>query len=1203
MLADEKARERAVRDLETNLALLAGAGCGKTRVLVDRFTEIIKSQRAELVEVVAITFTEKAAKEMKDRLRERFRELRRQAKGTSERRLWRKRLWDLESARISTIHGLAAEILRERAIEAGLDPEFGVLDGTQAEVLLARCLDECLAGLAEEAPEPLLELVRHYALRGLKEIIRTMLADRQGVERLRGIYQNSDDEIIRFWNKKLETVKAETINRIAQNPRFKQAITSLSHTQALDENDKAELARLAVLSLWQDFQEKIAVDERSQLLGEIYQRANPRLGKKTLWGTEEELAGVRAALGTIRSTLAPHRDLLSIAPEEETISARLGRFLLWAYERFLLHYQEAKRSRSLLDFGDLIFETRRLLAENKLVRRHYQEAFKFILVDEFQDTDHLQQEIIYWLAEEKPLADDLGQVKLAPGKLFIVGDEKQSIYGFRGADVTVFNQVAQNLAKSGDCLSLVTSFRPTAKSARFINFLFQKVFAQEGPPREYEPMYREIVARREEEPPNEAVEFLLVTQQEGQKESRARAREREAELIARRIRQMVDTGEPLVWSGEGGKANWRPVRFGDIALLFRALTQVHIYEGLLREYEIPYFLSGGGGFYGRQEVEDLMNFLRALDSPEDEVALVGALRSPLVSLSDEGLYWLGRSGSLANSFLAEDFPPDMSQKDQERLSLARTLFKRLRPLKNRLPISRLLERILDETGYDAVVLGEWLGQRKLANLLKLLEIARSFDASGLFSLSDFTRFAEIFAREGAREAEAPLAEEAGDAVRIMSIHKAKGLQFPVVFIPDISRLPRGRMGPILLEPEIGIGITLRNEDFEVRKTLPRLLVEKERARREVAEEKRLFYVASTRHQDYLVYSGFLGKSQGSGSCLNWLREAFDLERAASEGGLSFAQDRIKITTDLPGAAPEPVRRRSFYHRNRPRLEALKKLEAPASAPEIDSAFQRSRLLKRSLTRKAIFSATELVDYARCGLRYHFTYILGLPQPFETLKEGEISGRERGLIVHRIFEDYPLPPDANLADLVIHLAREEGVFASDEVLRQLGAEIHSLLDQIAEEDIFRQIREAKVHERELAFTIALKDFLLRGIMDAAFLGPKGKWIVVDYKTDAIKKSEVEKRAEHYQAQIDVYALAGQKILGDDVGEIVFHFLTPKVAYRTPITPEFLKGAEERLIGLIAKIRHSEFPGNIRECQYCPFRRICVEADGKGERQPG
>jgi len=1203
LLTDEKARERAVKDLDTNLAVLSGAGCGKTTVLVDRFTEIIKSQRAELGEVVAITFTEKAAKEMKDRLRQRFRELQRQAKGAAERRLWRKRLWDLESARISTIHGLAAEILRERAIEAGLDPEFSVLDETQAQVLLARTLEESLARFAREAAEPLLELVRRYALKGLKEIIRIMLADRQAVERLKGIYEKGDEEIIRFWNKNLEAIKAETINSIAQNQRFNDAITSLSRTQALDENDKAELARLAVLSLWQDFQKKMSVDEQSQLLLEMWRWANPRLGKKTLWGSEEELARVRAALGTVRSTIASHRDLLSIAPEEDALSARLGRFLLWAYERLLLHYQESKRSHSLLDFDDLIFETRGLLAENKSVRRHYQEAFKFILVDEFQDTDHLQQEIIYWLAEEEPLADDLGEVKLASGKLFTVGDEKQSIYGFRGADVTVFNRVARSLAKFGGCLSLQTSFRPTPKGARFINFLFEKVFTQEGPSREYEPAYREIVARREEEPSGEAVEFLLVTQREGQKESRVRARQQEAELIARRIRQMVDTGAPLVWSREGGKAHWRPVRFGDIALLFRALTQVHIYEGLLREYEIPYFLSGGGGFYGRQEVEDLMNLLKALESPEDEVALVGALRSPLFSLSDEGLYWLGRSKSLSKDFLSETFPPEINPKDRERLSLARTLFEQVSLLKNRLPISCLLERILDETGYDAVVLGQWLGERKLANLLKLLEIARSFDASGLFSLNDFTRFAEIFAREGAREAEAPLAEEAGDAVRIMSIHKAKGLQFPVVFIPDISRQPRRRMNPVLLEPEIGIGITTRDGDFAIRKTLPWLLVEKERMRREVAEEKRLFYVASTRHQDYLVYSGFLGKSGPSGSWLDWLRRAFDLERGVSEGGLSFAKDRIKISTDLPGAALKPSRRRSFYHRNRRRIEALKKLEAPSSLTEIDHAFQRSQPLKRALSRKAIFSATELVNYARCGLCYYFMHILGLPEPFEASREEGISGRERGLIVHRIFEDYPLPPEVNLEDLVIHLAREECVLASDEALKQLGVEIQRLFEEIADEDIFCQMTEAKAHERELAFTIALRDFLLRGFMDAAFLGPEGKWVVLDYKTDAIERSEVEKRIEHYQAQVDAYALASRNIFGADVGEIVFYFLTPKVAHRTPVTPEFLKGAEQRLIGLIRKIHLGQFGGNTRQCPYCPFWRICPEADDKGERRPG
>jgi RecB family exonuclease len=275
------------------------------------------------------------------------------------------------------------------------------------------------------------------------------------------------------------------------------------------------------------------------------------------------------------------------------------------------------------------------------------------------------------------------------------------------------------------------------------------------------------------------------------------------------------------------------------------------------------------------------------------------------------------------------------------------------------------------------------------------------------------------------------------------------------------------------------------------------------------------------------------------------------------------------------------------------------MEAPASLAEVDQAFQRSESLERSLLQKTIFSTTELVDYARCGRCYYFMHILGLPEPFEVREREGISARERGLIIHHIFENYPLPPEANLDDLVIYLAQEEGISASEATLRGLGAEIQSLLEGIADEDIFRQMRRAEVIERELGFTTVLNDFVIRGFMDVAFPGPQDKWTLLDYKTDAIKVSEVEERARHYQTQIDAYSLASRNIFGDETREIVFYFLMPKVAHRTAITPEFLKGAEERLLSLIGKIGQGEFPADTHRCPYCAFENICEEASkGRG-----
>ncbi len=519
------------------------------------------------------------------------------------------------------------------------------------------------------------------------------------------------------------------------------------------------------------------------------------------------------------------------------------------------------------------------------------------------------------------------------GKLFFVGDHKQSIYRFRRADPHVFRQLRDEIPREGQ-LPLSLNFRSQPAVLDFVNALFAEEL---GPG--YEPLSGRIGRRLAPPRPSSSCGLLSRTTTGKPIPAAARApgcgrgadpgngpaaepvpqgvreavahrapSEREADFIARRIRQMLDNGEKLVWEekaeGASGPA-LRAVRPGDVAILFRALTNVELYEEALRRYDIEYYLVGGHAFYAQQEIYDVVNLLRTLASPADEASLAGVLRSPMFGLLDETLFQLVQShGSLSAGLFAQDRPTScrapegdspifagrnlgqegdspifvgrklgqspgcfsahpnqgpaaevegepIDEEQSARVRFAAGTIAGLRAIKDRVPIADLLGAALARTGYDAVLLAEFLGPRKLANLQKLVEQARSFDASGIFTLADFiTQLAEFIARQP----DEPLAAtqpESIHAVRLMTIHQAKGLEFPVVIVADLDRPRRKAFAPAAFSPRLGPVVRLP----EVTSGYELFMAAE--SDEESAELKRLLYVATTRAADYLILSAGL----------------------------------------------------------------------------------------------------------------------------------------------------------------------------------------------------------------------------------------------------------------------------------------------------------------------------------------------------------
>ena len=566
------------------------------------------------------------------------------------------------------------------------------------------------------------------------------------------------------------------------------------------------------------------------------------------------------------------------------LAAMLGVRLARVAGRARGEFAAVKRRRGALDFDDLLLLTRDLLRDDaRAVLDELSRRYQLILVDEFQDTDPIQDEIVRRIA-----GDDF-----AGGRLFLVGDEKQSIYGFRGARPDLFAAYRAEFPPEGR-LPLAENFRSRPGLLDFVNALFADAFpAYEpiaaGKPDTLDASLSSIVFTWPDPEGARGWPGQSLRAPEGQagatppghedlapatrgrsasdtdrREPDAAARRRtEAARLARLVKSWIDDGRPV---RDKDTNEPRPMQPRDVAFLFRTLNDVAPYEQALADEGLAYYVVGGSAFYAQQEVQDLINVLAVLDDPHDAVALSGALRSPFFAVSDEGLFWLStvRRNDLFFGLTNADEStlPDLAPDDRRRASRALELLARWRGRKDREPIARLVDRVLDESGFEAGLLGESLGDRKRANARKLVRMARKYDEHGGFALADFVARLRADLADPPREEQAATTGELGEVVRLLTVHKAKGLEFPVVVLPDLDRPADGPRDPVALHPELGPILNVTADDDpdadpdadDPKGSLGWLVHRRLRQAEEAAEALRVFYVATTRARDLLVLS-------------------------------------------------------------------------------------------------------------------------------------------------------------------------------------------------------------------------------------------------------------------------------------------------------------------------------------------------------------
>jgi ATP-dependent helicase/nuclease subunit A len=1052
----------------------AGAGTGKTTVIVERFCKAVCERGLDVDSLLVITYTERAAGELRGRIRKRLHEL---GRHDLER--------ELDAAWISTIHGFCNRLLRAHPFAAGIDPRFRVLDDSQGRVLRGEAFRAALEEFCAD-DEARLRLLASYGGRRL----RRMLTGVHETLRSSGLELRIDPR-----EEPQLGARLEELREYARTAGDERAIRYLESTHLPEE------------------------------LLDLSDLASPEL--------DEPRRAVESA--ALEALAARDREQLQE--------------LLLAYDTA---YREAKDRESALDFEDLQLLARELLHEHPEIRERESWRFRSIMVDEFQDTNRLQCELVDLLAN-----DD--------SEIFFVGDEFQSIYRFRHADVEVFRERRDRV---GGVLALTQNYRSRPEVLGVINHLFASDFGES-----FQPL---VAAGRFADPAFGPAVELLVTDKESYAGTGVHWRKAEAQHIARRVRELVDAGEAAP---------------GEIVLLFAAGTDARVYEEELRALGLPTFRATGRDYYHQQQVVDLLAYLRLLHNRYDDEALLSVLASPFVGVSNDALVLLRRNAPKRPLYcgLEKELPEGLSERDSRLFQAFRQRYGRLAGQASSLSLERLCERIVADHDYDLAVLAQWDGRRRYANLRKLARLARSYEELRGPDVQGFVRFVAEQDAVGASELEAVAEEEGTDVIRLLTIHSAKGLEFKVVVVADAGRdrarpdadeilcLPDGRLGFRPADPDTGRRLT--TSAYEAVK-------EAEQAAEE-AERRRLYYVAMTRAIDRLIVSGAVGeRGPDERTPIGWVLDRLEVdEPGAAEAVTEIERGGARVLVRLDRHAPEPEAV-ADAPAELEQLELFELAENGAAAVEAPELAPLAEVPAPPLHRVRRLSYSALSLFERCSYRYFAERVIGL-RPADA--GGSVPGStglaatEIGDAVHALLEHVDLRAPTVPEDLSERVRARYPAATDEEVER-----IRGFVASYCSSELAARIASLEGATAELPFAFEHDGVLLHGRIDV-FHREGRRALVLDYKTNSLAEGEPEEIvAKDYRLQQLVYALACFRAGAEEV-EVVYHFLERSDAVVTDrYGLDDVAALEAELSAAIARIQANGFRPTPDEfvCADCP-----------------
>lgn len=1224
------ASQQAALDLTRHLGITANAGSGKTRVLVERYVNILEQEQDTTPRnVVAITFTEAAAAELRGRI---VREIDdRIAQGGERHRMRRLENIrnDIKSGYIGTIHSFATRLLKAYPVEANVDAQFSILSGADERLMQEDAVSTVFFDVLQSAYDDgksleLLEIFRLFGRQELTQKMQSFFQNRSRVASIITLLERSEDEVVAMWKDTIEELCAQTVNTNTLNDL--QSIL----TFAKDGKRKSD----ALLAL-EGFRLADGLPAKLNAYDNAFSKIITQNGTVNSFLVKDENILFDLA-PLVKKLVLQHASVSKIvqyipesAEEFEQGHRELYRHLkliLHLWDQVLQEYSERKSTLGLLDFDDLIEKAERLLAI-PLVASELTARFRYIMIDEYQDTDESQFRIARALTESFSTRN----------KLAVVGDPKQSIYCFRNADATVFQSTLEEIkaqptaTRTNDgVVSLQESFRMLPYPLAFINKVFGDVMKPSGNALATEEvLYEPLVQGRKSESKG-SVEFLLADEelQLGGYEEGEESSLNEFGLIARKIRTILASENDYLVDDKG---SLRKATAKDIAVLLRSRTLLNELEAALRAEDIPYIVRKGAGFFAQQEITDIISYLKFLLSSADDVSLVAILRSPFFAISDTVLFQIGVHAREQKYQAVGDHPVTFwesvrnyvraIEKPHELLKRAIEIIESNLLLVGRVPIARLVEKIYTESAILATHSAAPHGSQKIANLRKFLDICRQADSSGFSTLFDFVERVDHLMMEGDSEAQADVNTDE-DAVQIMTVHGAKGLEFPIVIAASLHRqfnFERIRV----LDKELGLMLNYPDTDKASKRPAICELIRLRSDQNTLAEEKRILYVALTRAKDHLIVSGTLKKSSRESS-LSWILNAISPEGFGDRPQSIKLLETIGVYDDDSGktSAEEIVHEiKVSYNVNVPDTETV------STIPELSLGKLRLDPIE-VIYRPERFSATQLLTYLQCPTKYYLSFGLGIPeepklaydaQPDELSEQvheaydpsvsrrENVSGTLAGQIIHALLEkiddlvtDDHLDSDRFNAHLSL-IGTSLGIVREEE-LKPIRNRARRDIQNFISSDFGKFVLSCRTFHTELPVQSQLdRENSLYGIVDRLFREPDGTWHLLDYKTDGRRRSNKD---EQYAFQLGYYAsLIGRLYPGSaTIKTTLFYTQLGEAVHKAYDLSEFVE-IESRYQGIIAGIRADEkIPAlnvlhrNLSHCEDCNYfdgkKKQCV-----------
>lgn len=1067
-LPDADARTRIAEDTAATLFVEAGAGSGKTASLVARLRRLVVTDGVPLTSIAAVTFTEKAGAELRDRLRAELEEVGADEPGAASAA---QALDDLDGAAIGTLHSFAQRVLAEHPVAARLPPLVEVADELSSAVAFEeRWATTRRALLDDDAlAEPLdLALAAGVTLENLRSLAKLF---------------NGDWDLVAD---RVLTGDPPAPARLTGLDALVERAATLAE-RASDCSDASDKFLPSLLAFG-DWGAALggATDDRTRLALLLHAATlRTSYGRQASWGGKDALAGIKAECAALKDEAA--------AALQTVLDATLRVLSRWIAAR--VHADAlARRDEGRLEFHDLLVLSRELLRHSADVCAALQHRYPRLLLDEFQDTDPIQVELAVRIAKGAASVGHAWEdVVVPPGSLFVVGDPKQSIYRFRRADVAMYLEAQRVLgAAAGAQVSLTTCFRTVAPVVDWVNATFGRLITHEPAA---QPAYAALTAHREVGPgagaPGVPGVTVLGAEGHADKPDAAELRTREARDVAAVVHRAVTEGWPVLDRRTG---RWRAAELDDVAVLVPARTSLPYLEEAFDDARVPYRAESSSLVYQAQEVRDLLAAARAVADPSDQLSLVTALRSPLFGCGDDDL-WTWRRGGGAFSVLAPAPDPE-AEPARATHPVARGLaaLRALHHASRWQPPSEVLAALVEQRRVLEVHADGPRARDAWRRIRFVVDQARAWSESEHGGLRAYLVWAAQQGQETSRVAEASLPETDARAVRIMTVHAAKGLEFPIVVLSGTTAAPQNRGGVRVLWPrDGGYAVSLRKNvttgDFAAAAPVDEQMDERER--------RRLLYVATTRARDHLVVS----LHRAAASTRRTSAYLLAGEGRAAEGASTWEPTDPGVLPAAGLTPPAPLPEWDPWHDQLERVRESTRRQWAVSASGLEG------------TEPVVVAAARDEDAADAGVeagRAKGGVDVELP-PWSKGRYGTAVGRA----VHAVLQAVDLTTGASLVDAVTAQCTAEGVTDQAAVVEALAR------SALASDLVARAA--ARTHWREM-YVGAVQDdgTVLEGYVDLVYAEDDGSLVVVDYKTDAVPAAALGARAAFYGPQLRAYA---------------------------------------------------------------------------------